>query len=698
MKNSKKYHQKKDSGHKKHDKNNSAKKFKKSNFKKSYSNYSVSKKYSSDQIIEGRIFLTSRATGFIKADSVSPEDIRIPDYDLNTALHNDTVKVLVIAKRKDSRPQGKVIGIIERYKTEFVGTIEIKDGEIFFIPDDQKFYKDLIIIPNKISKKVKNGEKVIIQMNPWTDPKKNPQGEITKILGKKGDHNVEMESIIYEKGFSPTFPQNVEDEAHKIKNGSKNDFDKEVQKRASRRNGPPSGWDFRKVTTFTIDPFDAKDFDDALSFRELPDGNYEIGIHIADVTHYVLEGSIIDKEAIKRGTSIYMVDRTIPMLPEVLSNDLCSLNPNEDKLAMSAIFVTDKEGNVLNRWFGETIIKSDKRFTYKNAQEILDNGKGEFFNELFKLNEIASKKNKLRIKNGSISFGSIEVKFDLDKDGFPTAIHQKESLETNDLIEDFMLLANKEVSEYIERLNKKTNKINPFVYRIHDVPKKDNIIELETFLKTIGYELKTKDGQINSQEINHFLDKIQGIDEENLIEKAILKSMAKAIYSTHNIGHYGLAFKYYTHFTSPIRRYPDMMVHRLMKKYLSGEMIPETDRNKYQKLCVSSSAQELVAVEAERDSDKYKYTEYMSARIGQEFEGVISGVTEWGVYVQETETKAEGLVSKKTLKGDEYSLDPKNYRIVGKDTGKTFTLGDRVKIKLIATDLDRKAIDFEIIE
>jgi len=656
----------------------------------------TSKNTRSVETVEGVIFVTMRGNGFVKVVNLK-DDVEISEFNLNTALNKDIVKISLEPKR-GNRAEGRVEEIIERAKTEFVGTITKKEGAIFFSPDDKKVYREIVIIPNKKSEQAKTNQKVLIKMEPWTNPKANPKGEIVKVLGDKGDNNVEMESIVYEKGFSPHFPKSIEDEAHKIKESAPADFEEEVKKRISAPDGPPSSWDFRNTTTFTIDPFDAKDFDDALSFKELPDGNYEVGVHIADVTHYVKEGSIIDKEAVKRGTSIYLVDRTIPMLPEVLSNDLCSLNPHTDKLAYSAIFKINEKCEVLDRWFGETIINSNRRFSYIEAQDVLDKHEGEFHKELFTLNELALIKRKRRTKNGAITFGSIEVKFKLDEKGFPIEVYEKELLETNELIEDFMLLANREVSEYIDRLNKKTGVVNPFIYRIHDVPKQEKIIELQSYLRNIGYELNTdKDGNVTAKDINKLLNIIQGIDEQDLIEKAILKSMAKAIYSTTNIGHFGLAFEHYTHFTSPIRRYPDMMVHRLMKKYLKDERISAQEKRTYDRLCASSSRQEIVAVEAERDSQKYKYTEYMSQRIEEEFEGIITSVVEWGVYVQDSVTKAEGLVSVRSLKDDHYNIDPKNYRIKGEKTGKTLTLGDKVKVKLTGTDLDKRTIDFEII-
>lgn len=651
----------------------------------------------SSKTIEGNIILTARGIGFLKDPSLS-EDIKIDQEHLNTALHNDLVKVATHKSKRSNRTKGQVTEILERAQTEFVGTVNQFEGAFFFTPDNKKIYLDISLIQNRKLERAKPNDKVIVKIEEWTNPNKNPKGEIVKILGQKGVHNVEMESIVYEKGFPPTFPKNIEKEAEKIKARAPQDLETEIQRRKSQPNPPPSGWDFRNTTTFTIDPFDAKDFDDALSFKDLGNNTYEIGIHIADVTHYVKEDSEIEKEAQKRATSVYLVDRTIPMLPEVLSNDLCSLNPNEDKLAFSAIFIVNDKCEVQERWFGETIINSDKRFTYKEAQRNINRHEGDFWKELVLLNEMALLKRNRRTKNGAITFGGLEVQFELDKEGFPIAVHEKEMFETNELIEDYMLLANREVSEYIDRLNKKTGATNPFVYRVHDTPKNDAIIELKAFLQTIGFDLKADEfGNIEAKDLNHLLDFIQGLDEEDLIEKAILKSMSKAVYSTNNIGHFGLAFKHYTHFTSPIRRYPDMMVHRLMKRYLQGEEISNEEIGKYNRLSTISTDQEIAAVDAERNSEKYKYVQYMSERIGKEFDGVISGIVDWGVYVQEIETKAEGLVRVSTLKGDFFNVDTKNYRLVGEKTGQKYTLGDRVKIKVTATDLDKRTIDFEIV-
>ncbi|OGD68102.1 ribonuclease R [Candidatus Campbellbacteria bacterium RIFCSPLOWO2_01_FULL_34_15] len=648
----------------------------------------IKEKFSSE-IFEGQILISAKGDGYIRTEKFA-EDIKIPTSDLNTALNRDIVQFSISNKKSEGRIKGSVKSIIRRNREQFVGTILNDNGIISFQPDDRKIYKAIFILPNEETKNIKSNQKVLVKIKDWI----NLQGEVTKVLGEKGDHNTEMESIIYEKGFVPSFPPEVEKEAEIIKKNAKADFEEEVRRRISRPDGPISSWDFRNTTTFTIDPFDAKDFDDALSFKDLGDGTYEVGIHIADVSHYVREGSPIDQEAVKRATSIYLVDRTIPMLPEVLSNDLCSLNPNEDKLAFSAIFILNDKCEVLNRWFGETIINSDKRFNYIEAQEILNKGEGLFYNELNSLNKMALIKRKRRTKNGAISFGGSEVKFKLDEKGFPIEIYEKETLETNELIEDFMLLANREVTEYVNRLGK--NK--PFVYRIHDKPKPDAIKELTEYLKKIGYSLKTDgNGNVDSQDLNDLLDEIRGTDEEDLIAKVVVRSMAKAIYSTKNIGHYGLAFKFYTHFTSPIRRYPDVMVHRLLKRYLAGEEVSEKEIGRFEELSAISTTQEISAMEAERDSVKYKYAEYMSKLVGEEFEGMITSVVDWGVYVQDQKTKAEGLVSVRTLKDDHYNIDPKNYRIVGERSGKKYTLGDKVKIKLIGVDLEKRTIDFEIV-
>ncbi|MCK4918495.1 MAG: ribonuclease R [Candidatus Pacebacteria bacterium] len=632
-----------------------------------------------ENILEGNIIVTAKRRGFFKMEK---EDIEISDFNLNTALNGDIVKIKLTKRGKNKEAQ--ITEIIKRAKTDFVGTLAKDNEGYFLVTDDIKFYPRLnLIINDEVPSK---DVKILVRMSGWDNPKENPQGKIIKVLGHKGDNETEMQAILYERGFDPNFPDGVEAEADIIKNQALKDFKEEIPKRK----------DLRDHTTFTIDPDDAKDFDDALSIKELENGDYEIGVHIADVTHYVKIDSKIDREATERCTSVYLVDRTIPMLPEILSNDLCSLNPNEDKLTYSAIFIMDKNAKIKESWFGETIIHSNKRFTYKNAQDTLDTKKGEFYKELEILNNLALILRKERTQKGAISFGGSEYKFKLDEHGKAISVFEKEMMETNELIEDFMLLANKEVAGYIHKKEKELNIELPFIYRIHDVPKANQIHELSDFLKTIGFNLEIKDNKVSSKELNTLLEKIEDLPEENLIAKAMLKSMAKAIYSVSNIGHFGLAFDYYTHFTSPIRRYPDMMVHRLMKKYLAGNNLSPRSIRKYKELTSKSNQQEIAAVNAERSSTKYKFVELMSTKIGQEFKGIISSITKWGVYVQ-VENGAEGMIGLRSLKDDYYQLDIKHYCLVGQKTKTKYTLGDKIKVKLVKTDIDKQNIDFELV-
>jgi len=636
-----------------------------------------------EQIIEDRIFITGKKTGFIKVPNSN--DVEIKEDNLNTALHNDLVKVKISGHGQNQ--EVKVIEIIHRAKTHFVGVIGQDEQGFYLIPDDLKFYPHLSLnTENKNNNLLNKHTKILVEMLPWENSSLNPTSKIIKILGEKGDNNVEMESILYEKGFEPCFQKEIEEEASFISANSHKDFDEEVKKRK----------DFRDRVTFTIDPDDAKDFDDALSFKQLDNGHFEVGIHIADVTHYVKINSKIDQEATQRCTSVYLVDRTIPMLPEVLSNDLCSLNPKEDKLTFSAVFILDKNATVLKRWFGETVINSNKRFTYKNAQTILDKGEGEFYTELKTLNNLAKIMRGERVRQGAISFGSNEYRFELNKDGKAVGVTKKELLETNELIEDYMLLANKEVAGYIGQKEKDLKIQLPFVYRVHDYPKPEQINELIEFLKTIGHHLTIKNRKVLSRDLNNLLEKIEGTPEENLIATATLKSMTKAIYSVKNIGHYGLAFKYYTHFTSPIRRYPDMMVHRLMKNYLIGNNLTPRSIKKYKELTLKSTQQEVSAMQAERDSQKFKFVELMSQKIGGKFSGVISGITKWGVYVQ-IKNGAEGMISLSSLKDDYYQLDTKKYCLVGEKNQQKYTLGDEIKVELVRADLDKRTLDFELI-
>jgi len=628
---------------------------------------------------EGVIRVTGKGVGYFPIPDVD-EDLEIQPENLASALNRDRVKIKFLGKESFGRKQAKVVDIIERHKTSFVGTLEKSDEGFFLVPDDKRMYRDIFIPKEKILN-AKEGEKVQAKITEWPDPSKSPKGEVVRVIGKAGEHNAEMLGIVYESGFEVDFPREVENEA----NVWKDKYEKE-DKLKDRK-------DFRETTTFTIDPADAKDFDDAISLKTLENGDYEVGIHIADVSHFVVEKTELDREAYKRGTSIYLVDRTIPMLPEILSNNLCSLNPNEPKYAFSAVFVMDKNAKVKERWFGKTLIESDKRFTYEEAQEILDKGKGTFFNELKTLDTLAKKLRVEKFKKGAIDFETEEVKFELDNLGKPIRVYKKERKDTHKLVEDFMLLANREVATYMHMANGKNNHA-AFVYRIHDAPDREKIINLATFVKALGFELKHKDGDTTGEEIARMLRSVDGSPSEILIKTAAVRAMSKAIYSTSNIGHFGLAFEYYTHFTSPIRRYPDLMVHRLLLRFLTKGRIEQDEIIKYQRLCDDSSEREVEAAEAERASIKYKQVEYMQEHIGEEFNATISGVSEWGIYVEEVNTKAEGMVKLRDMTDDFYELNEKLYAIVGKNTGKKYSLGDKTRVKLIASDPERKTLDF----
>lgn len=628
----------------------------------------------------GTIRVSGKGVGYFPQPN-SDEDFEIQPENIATALNRDTVRIEDLKKEVYGRKQAKVVEIIKRHKTEFVGTLEKSEEGFFVVPDDKRMYRDIFIPAGSAMDSNQEGDKVQAQIQSWNDPTKSPIGWIMRTIGRAGEHNAEMLGIVYESGFEVDFPADVEKEAEEWKEK----FEKADHLKDRR--------DFRETTTFTIDPADAKDFDDAISIRTLENGDYEVGVHIADVSHFVTEGTALDKEARKRGTSIYLVDRTIPMLPEILSNDLCSLNPNEPKYAFSAVFVMDKNGQVKERWFGKTLIESDKRFTYEEAQEILEKKSGTFYEELQILKDLAEKLRVEKFKKGAIDFESEEVKFELDENGKPIKVYKKERKDTHKLVEDFMLLANREVATQMHKAYGPTSRA-AFVYRIHEAPDRDKIINLATFVKALGFELKNKDGEVTAEDIAKMLKSVTGTPTEMLIKTAAVRSMSKAVYSTLNVGHFGLAFAYYTHFTSPIRRYPDLMVHRLLQRFIVHGQIEQDEIVKYQRLCDECSELEIGAAEAERTSIKYKQVEYMQDRVGEEFDALVSGVSEWGIYVEETNTKAEGMVKLRDMKDDFYELHEKSYAIVGQNTGKKYSLGDKVRVKLVAADPENKRLDF----
>jgi ribonuclease R len=634
----------------------------------------------------GPISVNTKGVGFFDPN---PEErnrennIEIQPKDVNRALHGDTVEVELTGEKIKNRIQGKVVKVIKRAKEEFVGVINKKDGKTFVMPDDQRLYVDIFLSEDSV---VNEGEKVLVKIVDWD----TLTGEIVKVIGVKGENNTEMESIILERGFRIEFPHSAEEEANRIKSEYKNGFETEVKNRR----------DMRGVTTMTIDPFDAKDFDDAISFVDLGNDQYEIGVHIADVSHFVTPGSELDRESEKRGLSVYLVDRTIPMLPEVLSNDLCSLNPNEDKFTFSAVFKMNGEGVVSEEWFGRTVIHSDKRFTYEDANDvILGKQDGPYQVELRKLNEIAKKLEKKKSKDGAMVFETEEVKFVLDKFGKPISVYKKSRLDTHKLVEEFMLLANRAVAKHIFMSQTKDirKKGSQSVYRIHPTPDKDRIQNLAIFLKAMGFELNNKEGAVTSRDLNKLLSEVKGTPNEDLINTAVIRSMAKATYSTKNIGHFSLAFAYYTHFTSPIRRYPDVLVHRFLERELKGGKIEVDEYTKFERICLASSELEKKASEAERASIKYKQVEYMMDHIGETFEGAITGVVEWGIYIEEVDTKCEGMVKIRDLGDDFFSLDEKNYTIKGEKTGKKFTLGDKIKFKVVGADMEKRVLDYAIV-
>ena len=652
-----------------------------------------------DKYFIGTIDATTNGNAYFICDELE-HDIYIPARNLNKALDKDTVKIYLYNRRNSTKEEGDVVEIIKRAKTEFVGVLQLSKNFGFLVADDPKMYADLFIPKNKL-KGAEDGLKVLAKMTDWPQNSKNPFGEVIEVLGLPGDHETEIHSILLEYGLPYKFPENVEAEANKIS------FEITEEEIAKRR-------DMRGDLTFTIDPKDAKDFDDALSFKILENGNYEIGIHIADVSHYVQENTILENEAYHRATSVYLVDRVVPMLPEVLSNGVCSLRPNEEKLTFSAIFEMNEKAQVVNEWFGRTVTYSDKRFAYEEAQEIIETRgntipseisisgeaytvKPEIVAATITLDTLAKKLRKKRLQQGAITFDRVEVKFNLNKKAEPIGVFFKESKDANKLIEEFMLLANRKVAEFVGSKKGVPSK-NTFIYRVHDEPDLDKLASLQTIVSKFGYKNKidTKNKKSTSESLNQLLQDVHGTGEANMIETLAVRSMSKAVYTTDNIGHYGLAFDYYSHFTSPIRRYPDVMTHRLLQHYLDGGKSPKAEA--YEEKCKHASDMEQLASKAERDSIKYMQVKYMEDHKDQEFEGVISGVTEWGIYVEIIENKCEGMVRIREIKDDYYLFDEKQYALVGQSTHNLYQLGDHVLIKVKHTDLERKHLDFTLLD
>jgi ribonuclease R/exosome complex exonuclease DIS3/RRP44 len=648
-------------------------------------------KASSQEYYEGVIDMTSRKTAYFVCDELE-DDVFIPFGNLNHALDNDTVKVYVYNKRKSRKPEAEVVEILNRAKEEFVGVIDIQKNFAFVTTANAKMYTDIFIPKDKIND-AQNGDVVLVKIEDWPKKADSPFGTVIKVLGKPGEHNTEIHAILAEYGLPYDFPIEVETYANKI------DTSITPNEVAKRR-------DMRDILTFTIDPKDAKDFDDALSFQVLENGNYEIGIHIADVSHYVQEGTILDDEAYNRATSVYLVDRVVPMLPEVLSNFACSLRPHEEKYTFSAVFQLNNKAELIDSWFGRTVIYSDQRFAYEEAQSIIElksdlipaeislTGKDykvptSIKEAVLKLDELAKILRQKRMAAGAISFDKVEVKFNLNENNEPVGVFFKVSKDANHLIEEFMLLANRKVAEFIGK-QKKT-----FVYRIHDEPNEDKLFAMQGVISKFGYSLNLKDKKHISSSLNKLMEEVNGKKEQNLIDTLAIRSMSKAKYSTENIGHYGLAFDYYSHFTSPIRRYPDVMAHRLLQYYLDGGK--SVDAENYEEKCEHSSNMEALAAQAERDSVKYMQVKYMQDHKDQEFLGVISGVTEWGIYVEIIENKCEGMVRIRDIKEDYYTFDEKQYALVGAVSKDLLQLGDEVYVKVKNADLIKKQLDYTFI-
>lgn len=644
---------------------------------------------------EGRLDVSSRGGGYVIVEGME-EDVFVHAKNLNHALHGDEVKIYVHKQRRSKKYEGEIVEVLKRKTLEFVGTIDIKDNYAFVNASAEgKMYTD-IFVPKSDIGEAKNGEKVLVKIESWEDKRDSPTGKVIKTLGMPGEHNTEIHSILAQYGLPFDFPEEVENYANGLDTSIKQE---EISKRR----------DMRKDLTFTIDPKDAKDFDDALSFEVLPNGNFEIGIHIADVSHYVVPGTLLDEEAYERATSVYLVDRVVPMLPEVLSNNACSLRPNEEKYTFSAVFEVDKDtAKVHNQWFGRTVTYSDARFAYEEAQHIIETEKGQMPADIsitdkeytvdekvvkatLELNKLAKTMRRQRMKDGAISFDKVEVKFNLDENNEPVSVYFKTAKDANKLIEEFMLLANKKVAEYIGKQTPKKT----FVYRIHDEPNDEKLAALSTIAGRFGYKTDFKDRKSTASSLNGLLSSVQGKKEQNLIDTLTIRTMSKAIYSTENIGHYGLAFDYYSHFTSPIRRYPDVMVHRLLQHYLDDGK--SASQEEYEEKCKHSSDMEYFATSAERDSIKYMQVKFMQDHKDEIFLGVISGVTTWGIYVEIVENKCEGMIRVSDIKGDHYEFDQDKYAIVGKKTKKEITLGDEIYVRVKNADLVKKNLDFTLV-
>ncbi|MBC8984443.1 ribonuclease R [Pedobacter sp. N36a] len=631
--------------------------------------------------IIGKVDMTADGAAFIVPDDEFEKDVFVSSRKLHNALHGDKVKVYIYAKKSGRKNEGEVVEIIQRAKTDFIGVIKISDRFAFVNVDDKKMLHD-IFVPLSDLNGAKNGQKVQVSITDWPEGVKNPIGKITTILGEQGENNTEMNAILAQYGFPLSFPPEVEKEANAI---PEQVSEAEIEGRR----------DFRDTVTFTIDPADAKDFDDAISFKKLENGNYEIGVHIADVSHYVRPNSALDKEAYGRATSVYLVDRVIPMLPERLSNGVCSLRPNEDKLCFAAVFELDEKANIINQWFGRTVIHSNRQFSYEEAQEVIETKEGDHAEEILKLNELAYILREKKFKEGAISFESTEVKFKLDEHGKPIGVYVKERKDAHKLIEDYMLLANRKVAEFISKKGKGKQKYT-FIYRSHDSPNLETLNTFALFAARFGYKINTKSDKEIAKSLNYLMEDVEGKKEQNVLTQLAIRSMAKAVYTTKKTSHYGLAFDHYTHFTSPIRRYPDVMVHRLLAAYLNGEK--SANEEEYEIAASHSSAMEKRAADAERASIKYKQAEYLEDNIGNTYTGLISGVTEWGMYIELMANKCEGMIRLRDLTDDFYVLDEKNYCIVGQRKKKTYQLGDEVQVKVKKVDLSKRQIDFSLIQ